>query len=66
MSQDTGDLAPTASALEGFALVCRDLTRTLARWQALNGDELKALNSKLVTGGQKAITAAPGKPAPRC
>src|SRR5262249_3857835 len=66
MSQDTGDLAPTVSALEGFALTCRDLTRTLARWKALNGDEVKALNSRLVAGGQKAITTAPGVPAPTC
>jgi hypothetical protein len=66
MAQDTGDLAPTASALEGFALACRDLARTLARWQALNGDELRTLNSRLVAGGQKAITAARGLPAPSC
>ncbi len=66
MGQDTGDLAPTTSALEGFALACRDLARTLARWRALNGDELRTLNSRLVAGGQKAITAAPGLPAPSC
>ena len=66
MSEDTGDLAPTAAALEGFGQACRDLTRTLTRWQALNGDELRAVNARLTAGGEKAVAAAPGVSAPRC
>ena len=66
VGQDTGDLAPTAAALSGFARTCLDLTRTLRRWQALTGDELRVINSRLVAVGQTAITAARGVPAPRC
>jgi photosystem II stability/assembly factor-like uncharacterized protein len=66
MSQESGDLGPTAAALSGFAATCRDLGRTLSWWRAVNGSELRALNARLVAGGEKAIPPAAGVPAPIC
>ncbi|MFN8570852.1 MAG: hypothetical protein U0132_02275 [Gemmatimonadaceae bacterium] len=65
MTQDSGDLAPTPSALAGFALACRDLTKTLARWRAINGTELGALNAQLVAAGARSVPARV-VPVPKC
>ena len=65
-AQESGDLAPTEAMLHGFALICQRLTSTAARWQAVNASEVRSLNAKLVTAGQRPLTVAPGLPAPKC
>jgi hypothetical protein len=37
-TQDLGDLAPTSSALAAFGASCRDLAKTVARWQKIAAD----------------------------
>jgi hypothetical protein len=64
--QDNGDLAPTESMLQGFAVVCHDLANVAARWQSLNMTKLPELNAMLAKNGAPAIPAAAGVRAPKC
>ena len=65
-AQESGDLAPTQAMRDGFAVTCRDLAGTIARWKTLNGADLAAVNAAIVQGGGKAIPAAPPISAPTC
>ena len=65
-TQESGDLAPTASMLQGAAVACRDLANATMRWNALNAAPLTIANAVLLKSGAKPITPAPAMRAPTC
>ncbi|MBI1808571.1 MAG: hypothetical protein HYR75_01630 [Gemmatimonadetes bacterium] len=65
-TQENGDLAPTASMQQGYAAACRDLTKAVARWRAINASDLNALNAALTKGGRPMVTAAVVVAVPKC
>ena len=65
-AEDNGDHAPTQAMLDGYAAACRDLKAAVARWTAINADDLAALNEVLSKNGIQAVVAAAGIKAPAC
>jgi hypothetical protein len=66
MAQENGDLAPTAPMRRAFVDVCRDLTKTLARWRDLTAHGVPSLNATLKTAGRGTLTTARPPDAPAC
>ena len=66
LAQDLADHAPTAAMLAGYALACKELGAAAAKWQAINGADLVALNAALSRAGIQAVPAAAGVVAPMC
>ncbi|MFI5311316.1 MAG: WD40/YVTN/BNR-like repeat-containing protein [Gemmatimonadales bacterium] len=64
-AQENGDLAPTEPMLQGFASACRDLTKAVVRWQAINATDVPALNAVLAKNGKSPVTAST-LAAPKC
>jgi photosystem II stability/assembly factor-like uncharacterized protein len=62
-AQDNGDMAPTSSALAGFATTCKELLETVTKWERLSGPELASVNTMLKARGRPPI--APPKQALR-
>ena len=66
LAQDNADQAPTAAMVASYALACKELGATAARWKAINGADLVALNGVLSRNGVQAVPAAAGVVAPAC
>jgi hypothetical protein len=65
-AEDNGDHAPTEAALAEYVSACRNLGMAAARWAALNGAGLAALNSALSAKGWQPVAAATGVKPPGC
>jgi photosystem II stability/assembly factor-like uncharacterized protein len=63
---DNADQAPTAAMVGAWAATCKDLGTAAARWAAINGAALPALNTILASSGMPAVTAATGVKPPTC
>ena len=60
-AQDNGDMAPTPAMLANFAGACRDLTSTVASWNAVATTELASLNRVLARESIHGIPAPTSK-----
>jgi hypothetical protein len=64
--QDNADQAPTQATLDGYGATCRDLRTAIARWTAINENDLATLNAVLSKSGLQQVMAAAGIKAPAC
>ena len=65
-AQDNADQAPTEAMHTAYSTACERLRTAAARWTALNGTELTALNATLTGKGLQPVPAAAGLKAPVC
>lgn len=59
-AQEAGDMAPTSSALAGYAATCKELSTVAAAWNRLSTSELGAFNKVLVGRGRAAVLVPAG------
>ena len=59
MAQDNADLAPTAAMRAAYGASCLDLTRVVAKWDAVLATALPSLNAALAKDGAAAVAVPP-------